>query len=122
MIEHIKEVFVAQHRVDFRKGPFGMRAEMIRMQLDPYAGDCCIFVHHSFRQIRLIGATSTGLWMIVKFFEAGALKQRFPFLAVESFVEISKSELSLLLDGAQIKEFDRVNELRLLPVSSGMNM
>jgi hypothetical protein len=114
MIEHVREVFIAQHRVDFRKGAFGMRAEMMRMQLDPYAGDCCLFVHPSFRQVRAVGASSTGLWMIVKFFEAGALKQRFRFMREESFVEITKAELALLLDGAQVKSLEKVNEMSLL--------
>lgn len=33
ILEHIKEVFVAQHRVDFRMGVFGLKAEMNKILL-----------------------------------------------------------------------------------------
>jgi len=111
MIETIKEVFVAQHRVDFRRGVFGMRAEMTKMELDPYDGDCCVFIHPSHRQLRVLGGSSTGCWMIIKIFEAGSLKQSFRFMQDESFIEISKTELSLLIDGATLTSYTKVPDL-----------
>lgn len=110
IFEHIYEVFVAQHRVDFRMGVFGLRAEMNKMELDPYQGDCCLFIHPNHRQLRVIGATPSGCFMVVKFFEAGALKQKLRFLTDPSFVEISKMELALLLEGASFTNIDKVTD------------
>lgn len=111
MLETIKEVFIAQHRVDFRRGVFGMRAEMIKIDLDPYAGDCCVFIHPNHRQLRVLGGSSTGCWMLIKIFEAGALKKSFQFMQDPSFVQISKTELSLLIDGATLTSFTKVPDL-----------
>lgn len=108
IFEYIREVFVAQHRVDFRMGVFGLRAEMNKMELDPYVGDCCVFVHPSHRQIRVIGATPSGCFMVTKFFEAGALKQKLQFLTDPSFVEISMTELALLVEGASFANLSHV--------------
>jgi hypothetical protein len=108
ILDHIKEIFVAQHRVDFRMGLFGLRAEMNKMQLDPYQGDGCIFVHPNHRQIRIVGASSSGCFMVIKFFEAGALKQRLRFLADPSFVQITKLELVMLFEGATFSKIDKV--------------
>jgi hypothetical protein len=108
IFNHVKEVFIAQHRVDFRLGVFGMKAEMAKLELDPYAGDCCVFIHPSHRQIRVVGASSTGCFLIIKVFEAGALKQKMRFLRDPSFVEISKLELSLLLEGATTSKLETV--------------
>jgi hypothetical protein len=108
IFDHVKEIFVAQHRVDFRLGIFGLRAEMNKMLLDPYHGDCCVFVHPSHRQIRIVGASLTGCFLVVKFFEAGALKQKLRFLIDPCFVQISKMELSLLIEGASFESVVKV--------------
>jgi len=108
IFEHIREVFVAQHRVDFRMGVFGLKAEMNKMELDPYKGDCCLFIHPNHRQVRAIGATPSGCFMVVKVFESGALKKKLRFLSDPSFIEISKMELALLLDGANFTSIDKV--------------
>ena len=108
ILDHIHEVFVAQHRVDFRMGVFGLKAEMNKMKLDPYNGECCVFIHPNHRQVRVIGATPSGCFMIVKVFESGALKKKLRFLSDPSFVEISKLELALLLDGANFTSIDKV--------------
>lgn len=108
ILDHVTEVFVAQHRVDFRLGIFGMRAEMTKMNLNPYEGDCCVFIHPSHRQVRVVGASPSGVFLIVKVFEAGALKQKLRFLQDPSFVEISKMELALLLEGATVSGIQKV--------------
>ena len=40
----VKRVFLAQHRVDFRKGADGMLSEAYQLGADPYSGDCVLFV------------------------------------------------------------------------------
>lgn len=108
IFKNIQEVFVAQHRVDFRLGIFGMMSKMHQMELDPYRGDCCVFIHPNHRQLRIVGGSATGCWMLVKVFEAGALKKTFPFLHDPSFVQISKLELEMLFEGATFEVTDKV--------------
>lgn len=108
IFDQVREIFVAQHRVDFRLGIFGLRAEMNKMLLDPYQGDCCVFVHPNHRQIKVVGASPTGCFLVVKFFEAGALKQKLRFLVDPCFVQISKMELSLLIEGATFQSVEKV--------------
>ncbi len=39
----IRRVFLAQHRVDFRKGPDGLLGEAYMLGADPYQGDCVLW-------------------------------------------------------------------------------
>ena len=40
----VRRVFLAQHRVDFRKGADGLLGEAYRLGADPYSGDCVVFI------------------------------------------------------------------------------
>ena len=96
----IKEVFVAQHAIDFRKGADGLIAECYAMELDPYEGDCVVFVHRTRRGVKVIGGNAMGVWVLLRRFEGGALKAMFPFLEDPSLVSATQGELALLLEGA----------------------
>jgi len=50
----IRRVLLAEHRVDFRKGFDGLLAESYRLEADPYAGDCVVFVKRDHRQLRAL--------------------------------------------------------------------
>jgi len=96
----IREVFIAQHAIDFRKGADGLIAECYAMDLDPYSGECVVFVHRSRRMVKVIGGDAHGVWVLLRRFEGGALKAMFPFLEDRSFVSVTQGELGLLLEGA----------------------
>jgi hypothetical protein len=51
LISQIKEIFIAQHAVDFRKGFNGLLAECYNMEIDPYKDECVVFVHRWWRQV-----------------------------------------------------------------------
>lgn len=95
----ITEVFIAQHAIDFRKGADGLIAQCYAMDLDPYKGECVVFVHKSRRMLKVIGGDSHGVWVLLRRFEGGALKRMFPFLADPSFVTATQGELAMLLEG-----------------------
>ncbi len=99
LISQIREIFVAQHAVDFRKGVNGLLAECYGMNLDPYKGECVVFVHRSWRQIKVIFGDERGLFLLHRRFDGGALKATFAFLRDPSFVCVSQSEIAMLLDG-----------------------
>ena len=103
----IQEIFLAQHCIDFRKGIAGCVEAMRNMDLDPYEGDCVLFVHRSWRQLRVVGGDAMGAWMLTRIFEGGRLKRQFPFLANPAFVQISRTELAALLEGVTIVQSHR---------------
>ena len=96
----IREIFIAQHAVDFRNGADGLLAQCYAMELDPYEGDCVVFIHRRRCAIKVIGGDAHGVWVLLRRFEGGALRKMFPFLEDPSFVSTSIGELSLLLEGA----------------------
>lgn len=100
MLSHtIREVFVAQHVVDFRKGIAALLAESYAMDLDPYRGECVVFVHKRRRKIRVLGGDDLGLWLLERRFDAGRLELEIEFMSDPSISEITVAELSMLLDG-----------------------
>jgi hypothetical protein len=113
----IKEVFVAQHAVDFRKGADGLIAECYAMELDPYEGDCVVFVHRTRRSVKVIGGNAMGVWVLLRRFEGGALKAMFPFLEDPSFVSATQGELALLLEGATCEVKAKATPWRKTPKS-----
>jgi hypothetical protein len=96
----INEVFIAQHAIDFRKGADSLIAECYALGLNPYLGECVVFVHKSRRILKVIGGDAQGVWVLLRRFEGGALKEMFPFLSDPSFVSATQGELTMLLEGA----------------------
>lgn len=86
--------------MDFRKGIDGLLAECYKIELNPYRGECVVFVHRSLRKIKVIGGDEKGLWLLLRRFEGGAIKKFFSFLLEPSFYQISQAELAMLLEGA----------------------
>ena len=96
----IRRVFLARHRVDFRRRFDGLLGEAYRLGADPYNGDCILFVKRDRTQLRAIIGDSVGLYLICRRFEGGSLKGLLAFAQDPSVSEISIAELSLLLEGA----------------------
>ena len=100
MSAKIRRVFLAQHRVDFRKRFDGLLAESYRLGADPYAGDCVLFIKKDHTQLRAIVGDGVGLYLVFRRFEGGRLRYLLSFAEAASATEISTAELSLLLEGA----------------------
>ena len=56
----VQRVFLAQHRVDFRKGIDGLLGEAYRLGADPYNGDCVLFVKRDHTQLRALVGDGIG--------------------------------------------------------------
>ena len=104
----IREIFIAQHCVDFRKGADGLLAECYHMELDPYQGDCVVFLHRSRRMLKVIGGDEFGVWVLLRRFEGGAMRELFPFLDNPCFVCASQAELAMLLEGATFEVTSKI--------------
>lgn len=96
-----QRVWLARHRVDFRKAHTGLLAEAYRMCLDPFAGDVIIFIGRNRRKLKVLHADQTGLWISAKLFTLEAMKTNFKFLSEPSCAAISHAELALLMEGSR---------------------
>lgn len=94
-------IWLAQHRVDFRKHHNGLLAEAYKMGLDPFAGDIIIFVGRTRRMLKVLYSDSTGLFVTAKLFTLEAIKTRFKFLTEAVAKDITMAELSLLIEGSR---------------------
>lgn len=93
-------IWLARHRVDFRKGHSGLLAEAYKMSLDPFNGDIVIFIGRNRRRLKVLYADGTGLWVSAKLFTAEAMKTKLKFVSEPSCNVISQAELALIAEGA----------------------
>jgi hypothetical protein len=96
----IRQVFLAQHRVDFRKQLNGLLGEAYRLGAKPYDGDCVVFVKKDRTQLRALVGDSVGLYLVSRRFDGGRLQTLLSFAQDPTSKVISMAELSLLLEGA----------------------
>jgi len=95
-----QRIWLARHRVDFRRQHDGLLAEAFRMNLDPFAGDCVIFVGKNRRSVKVLYADETGLWLSAKKFTMEAMKTKLEFLLEPVCQSITQAELAMLLEGS----------------------
>jgi len=108
----VRRVFLARHRVDFRKRFDGLLAEAFALGADPYDGDCVLFLKRDRTQLRAVVGDGVGLYLICRRFEGGRLRNMAPFAQERSASEISTAELSLLLEGATFTVHQRARAWR----------
>lgn len=96
-----QRIWLAQHRVDFRKQHGGLLAESYKMGLDPFSGDVIIFIGRSRRMLKVLYADPTGLFVTAKLFTLETMKTRFKFISDPLAKDITAAELSLLLEGSR---------------------
>ena len=108
----VQRVFLAQHRVDFRKGIDGLLGEAYRLGADPYNGDCVLFVKRDHTQLRALVGDGIGLYLVTRRFEGGRLRVLERFTERPSGTTISTGELSLLLEGARFTIHKRAGSYR----------
>ena len=108
----VKRVFLAQHRVDFRKGADGMLSEAYRLEADPYSGDCVLFVKRDQTQLRALIGDAIGVYLVMRRFEGGRLRLLHSFTERPQGMPITTGELSLLLEGARFTVHKRARPWR----------
>lgn len=108
----IRRVFLAQHRVDFRKGADGLLGEAYLLGADPYSGDCVLFVKRDHTQLRALIGDAIGVYLVTRRFEGGRVRVLQSFTERPSGAVISTGELSLLLEGARFTVHKRAKAWR----------
>jgi len=114
----VKRVFLAQHRVDFRKGADGMLSEAYQLGADPYSGDCVLFVKRDQTQLRALIGDAIGVYLVMRRFEGGRLRLLNSFTQRPQGKAITTGELSLLLEGARFTVHKRAMPWRPAAKSS----
>ena len=99
----ISKIYVANHRVDFRKGHNGLLGECYKMGLNPYEGDVVLFISRCRKKIKVIYSDDSGLWISYKAFDQDTLKTRFKFVTDPAHNEISTAEMSMFFEGSRYK-------------------
>lgn len=96
-------VLLHRHPIDFRKAHDGLAA-IVRQQLreDPLGGDIFVFLNRSGDRVKLLQWDGNGLWLHYKRLEKGTF--RMPPATTTSTCAISRAELSMLLDGIELKK------------------
>ena len=107
-----RRVFLAKHKIDFRRGPDGLLGEAYLLGADPYQGDCVLFVKRDHTQLRALLGDGIGLYLIIRRFEGGRLRVLETFAERPSGAAISTGELSLLLEGARFTVHKRARKWR----------
>jgi len=97
----VKRVFLAQHRIDFRKGADGLVGEAYGLGANPYDGDCVMFVKGDQTQLRAIIGDAIGVYVVMRRFEGGRVRILQEFSERATGKPITTGELSLLLEGAR---------------------
>lgn len=114
----VRRAFLAQHRIDFRKGMDGMLGEAYALGADPYSGDCVLFVKRDQRQLRALIGDAIGVYLVMRRFEGGRLRLLNSFTQRPQGMPITTGELSLLLEGARFTVHKRARPWRPAAKSS----
>lgn len=107
---NITKIYLAQHKVDFRKGHTGLLAESFKLKLNVWDGDCILFLNKNKTSIKILYADTTGLWLSTKLFSASAMKTKFKFLNEEKCDEITRAEMAMLFEGARFEVMAKAKE------------
>jgi hypothetical protein len=105
----ITSVAIMRIPTDFRKGPFSLLALAYRHNLNPYKGDCVVFMPKHLRAIKVLCGDRFGLWLLERRFEGGRIVSPWAFLLNESITSITVAELGMLLSGQNFESKKRVN-------------
>lgn len=95
-------IYIARKPVDFRKAHDGLVA-IIRDEFDedPFDGSVFVFLNRNFDRAKLIHWDRDGLWLHYKRLEQGKFRLRLD--GDEQHVEISRPQLTMLLDGIDLE-------------------
>ena len=104
----LRRIFIARHRIDFRRRFDGLLAEAYGLGANPYDGDCVAFLNGDHTQLRAILGDKLGLYLLCRRFEGGRLRANFKFVEDPYADTITAAELSLLLEGASFTVHKRV--------------
>lgn len=98
-------VFLARGATDMRKSFDGLCAIIEHgFERDPYAGDVFTFFNRRRTYVKLLVWDGNGFWLVAKRLEGGTFEDWHPATESANHVEIDRAQLSMLLDGVDMKK------------------
>jgi transposase len=91
-------VYLAREPADMRKGHDGLFALVRQLDLDPFTGHLFVFLNRRRNRVKVLFMTRGGFSLLYKRLEKSAFFLP-PFPEDSDRVKLSRSELSLLLEG-----------------------
>lgn len=108
---HIKNIYLATYKVDFRRGHWKLLAEAYHLGLNPLAGDLLVFVSSNRSKIKLLYSDPTGLWVAYKAYHEGAMKTLIRLGDKPDKAVMTQAELGMLIEGASFTVHKRLPPL-----------
>lgn len=99
----VQRIVVALWQVDFRKGHLGLLGECRVAGIEPWKGECVVFISRCRTKIKVLFADETGLWVSYKQFAKGAIATQIEMLTSPKTMTMSPSDLAMLLEGNRYK-------------------
>lgn len=114
LLTQVRQIYIASHRVDFRKSYDGLLAECYHLGLNPFHGDAVLFIGRCRRRMKLIFGDQTGLWLASRRFNEESIKTQFKFLNDPKVEEISLAELQMFIEGTRYRIEKRIKKVMTL--------
>lgn len=95
----VRRIVVALWQVDFRKGHLGLLGECRVAGIEPWKGDCVVFISRCRTRIKILFADETGLWVSYKQFAKGAIATQIEMLSSPKTKSLTQSDFAMLLEG-----------------------
>ena len=100
MLESIRKVWLARHKVDFRCSHEGLLAQANQVGIKIFSGHGILFIGRDKKKLKFLFADDNGLWVAYKKFHLKGLKIKLDFLDDPAKTKLTKAELKMLLSGA----------------------
>jgi len=102
-LSSLVRVFVAREPVDFRRGFDSLHA-LVRDGFgdDPLSGHLFVFFNRARDRLKILTWDRNGFWLLCKRLERGTFERISLRAGTRARVELSRAELSMLLDGVAL--------------------
>lgn len=100
MLSLVRQVHFVLTPVDMRKSYDGLLVAARHMGLDPYGGQCVVFISRNGRILKAVLGDAKGIYLLCRRFEGGRLqKLRQSLSDPNSLHKISTAQMMLLFEG-----------------------
>lgn len=111
MLSAIRRVHLVLEPVDMRKSYDGLLAKARLLGIDPYAGECVVFLSRNRRIMKAVVGDRKGIVLLCRRFEGSNLKALGSFIPhVNSLHTISYSQMLLLFEGFTFRLMGEVKD------------
>lgn len=97
------KIYLSTKPTDMRKGFYSLSALVKQADLDVYSGHLFVFINRNRDKLKVLTFSKGGFLILYKSLEKGKFKPP-PFDKLVSTVHLDSSQLTMLLDGLDLRE------------------